>query len=149
MVEVTFYDNLPQDKISVVVLLAQHHGQWVLCKHRNRDSFECSGGKRRPDETVAAAAARELWEETGALRYTLHPITAFSYHGSDGILCAAQEIFAYLSYAEITAFGTLPAYEMECISLHSVMPKNLTYPELTAQLLRFYQTVYIPKISNK
>lgn len=36
-----------------------------------------SGGHREPGETIEETARRELYEETGALRYTIEPLGTY------------------------------------------------------------------------
>jgi len=56
--------------LTVVAALIQSEGKLLVCQRRRADTFgllwEFPGGKRKPDETLEAALARELLEELGA-----------------------------------------------------------------------------------
>lgn len=49
-----------------VLVIAKYNGQWVLTEHKER-GLEFPGGKQEPGESLAQAAAREVYEETGAV----------------------------------------------------------------------------------
>jgi mutator protein MutT len=53
----------------VVAALIESHGKLLVCQRRHGSSFELMwefpGGKKRPDETLEEALARELSEELG------------------------------------------------------------------------------------
>ena len=56
--------------LTVVAALIESEGKLLVCQRRRGSAFELlwefPGGKRRPDETLEAALARELSEELGA-----------------------------------------------------------------------------------
>lgn len=58
-IDVKFYDSIEDTKIKFAVIAAQYNGKWVFCKHRERTTFEISGGWREPGETISDAAKRE------------------------------------------------------------------------------------------
>jgi 8-oxo-dGTP diphosphatase len=55
--------------LTVVAALIESEGKLLVCQRRRGGAFELQwefpGGKRRPDETLEAALARELAEELG------------------------------------------------------------------------------------
>lgn len=73
MKKVRFYDRVEDSLLRFAVIIARSGDQWVFCKHRERDTYEVPGGHREPGEDIETAARRELYEETGALVYTLTP----------------------------------------------------------------------------
>lgn len=136
MIEVKFYEEVDDTLLSFAVMISKYQGKWVLCKHRQRDTFECPGGRREVGETILETAKRELYEETGAAEYTLYPICAYSVLRFDEIAEHTTESFGMLYFSDIKMFGELPsAFEMERIQLFSQLPENWTYPEVQPYLL--------------
>lgn len=106
--------------LKFAVILARSGDQWVLCRHKDRTTWENPGGHREPEETIEAAARRELCEETGALTFTLTPVCAYCY-GDYGMLYTAR----------ITAFEKELHSEIKEIRLTKDLPsapEEWTYP---------------------
>ena len=61
--EVKFYDSVDDSLLKFAVILAKKDGQWIFCKHRDRDTFEVPGGHREPGEDIIDTAKRELYED--------------------------------------------------------------------------------------
>jgi len=79
-------------------------------------------------ETVTQAARRELWEESGALRYTLSE--AFDYKAGDEHGSATGRVF----FAEIETLGPIPESEMAETALFDDLPVAITYPGILPEL---------------
>lgn len=84
--------------LKFAVIVAKSNGKWVFCKHKERTTFECPGGQRDEGEIIIEAAKRELYEETGAVEYTITPICAYSVYGLDGGINNSEETFGMLYY---------------------------------------------------
>jgi len=78
MLEVSFHQTAEDAKLRFAVIVSRADGRWVFCRHKERDTFECPGGRREAGESIDETARRELYEETGALEYTLKPLCAYS-----------------------------------------------------------------------
>ena len=52
MVEVNFYDRIDDSLLKFAVIITKTGGQWVFCKHRERDTYEVPGGHRETGETI-------------------------------------------------------------------------------------------------
>ena len=105
IMEIKFYNEIDDFKIKFVVIIAKHNGKFVLCKHKNRSTFEIPGGHRENCENVFDAAKRELFEETGASLFEIRKICPYSVNGNDGIISTNEESFGMLYYAEIFEFS--------------------------------------------
>ena len=136
MVKVGFQplEEIPDELLRYAVVVSRHGDDWVFCKHRARSSWELPGGKREPGEAILDTAARELVEETGALRYEITPLASYSVTGgsqgnsiSYGLLC----------HAELLELGVLPESEIDRIAVRSHMPEPCTHPLIQPLLLEW------------
>ena len=132
--EVRFYEKAADSLLKFAVVIARSQGKWVLCKHKERDTYECPGGHREPGETIDQAARRELYEETGAVAFEIAPLCVYSVTGADG-----EETFGMLYAAEITEFEAELHSEIERVELFGELPDNWTYPEIQPLLLEEYR----------
>ncbi len=150
---VQFYEQVEDHFLKYSVIVAQYKGQWVFCKHRQRDTLECPGGKRETQESIAACAHRELQEETGATRFEIEKIGVY------GVRKKESEIESYgmLYYATIFEFADLES-EIESIHFLTQLPTNWTYPAIQPLLVErvmihlllqsFYKYLSFSSISN-
>ena len=111
-----------------VVVVSEFQGKLMLSRHRDRDTWETQGGHIEPGETPSEAAARELYEESGALEYTLEPL--FDYEAGVPDDSACGQVFR----AKIQRLGPLPPSEMAEVRRFRRLPSNVTYPDITPQL---------------
>ena len=133
--EVKFYESVDDRLLRFAVIIAKHGGKWAFCKHRERDTYELPGGRREEKETILKTARRELQEETGAIRYELTPICAYSVTGKNRVNVTGEESFGMLYYAEIEEFEPVLHSEIERIELFDVLPDNWTYPLIQPKLI--------------
>ena len=133
MTEIKFYDQVPDELLKFVVIIAKHNGKWVFCKHKEQETLEIPGGHREPGEDIFTTAKRELYEETGALDYDIKPVYVSSVTAPwnfDG-----KETFGMLYCAEIRSFEKELHNEIETIVLREKLPENWTYPDIQPALL--------------
>lgn len=112
-------DDVADKEFKIAVIVAKYNGELVLCKHKERETWELPGGHREEGETILEAAKRELYEETGAKIFSIKPVSAYRITR-----------WAMLYYAEIEVFDELPESEIEKISFFENLPENLTYPSI-------------------
>lgn len=101
MTVVKFYDNVADDLLKFAVIIAKYNGKFIFCKHKQRNTLEVPGGHREPNEIISDTAARELSEETGALKFDIQPICVYSVTASDNF--DGKETFGMLYYAQVKA----------------------------------------------
>lgn len=94
MTKVKFYDSISDEILKFAVIISKTQGKWVFCKHKERDTYEVPGGHREENEDILDTARRELYEETGALKFDLKPICVYSVTAEDNF--DGQETFGLL-----------------------------------------------------
>ena len=113
------------------VVFARHEGKWLFCRQKNRDVFEAIGGRIDEGETPLECAKRELYEETGAVKFFIHP--AFDYVLYTDLGFAKGQVF----YADIKELGELPPdFEMEEVKGFQTLPDNTRFPNSHAVLFK-------------
>ena len=112
-----------------VVVCSYYKGQWLLSRHKSRETWETQGGHVEPGETPMEAAGRELYEESGVSNAQLYPVC--DYYGYNSKRHANGIVFL----AMVRELGTMPESEMKETRLFEELPENLTYPDVTPVLI--------------
>ena len=137
--QVKFYDIVDDSLIRFAVIISKSNGKWVFCKHKERDTYECPGGRREAGESVLACAKRELYEEIGAIDFEIQPIFVYSVTGKTRVNETGDESFGMLYFAEIKAFEKELHSEIERIEFFDELPEAWTYPLIQPLLIAEYQ----------
>lgn len=131
---VKFFERVEDRQLKFAVILAKHQGKLIFCKHKDRDTWEIPGGHREPGESITDTARRELWEETGATRFDLTPICAYSVVRSEDF--TAVETFGMLYCADVHTFEPELKFEIQDTVIADAAPGPWTYPEIQPKLLK-------------
>lgn len=135
MVKVHFYENVDDELLKFAVIISRTNGRWVLCKHKERNTYEVPGGHREENETIFETARRELNEETGAVDFSLIPICVYSVKGKTRVNAnIGDETFGMLYYADIQSFEEIHS-EIEKIIITDNLDVDWTYPLIQPKLI--------------
>ena len=135
MLEVKFYDNVPDELLKFVVIISKTAGKWIFCKHKERDTYEVPGGRRELGENIFDTAKRELREETGAVEFDIKPICVYSVKGKTRVNENAEdESFGMLFVADVFSFEELHS-EIEKILITDTLVEDWTYPLIQPKLI--------------
>lgn len=138
MTKVKFYDTVDDGLLKFAVIIARSDNKWIFCKHRERETLEVPGGHREPGENILETAKRELYEESGAIDFSIEPVCVYSVireDNLDGEDLDGEESFGMLYFAVIRRFEGDLHSEIERIILSEELADNWTYPEIQPKLL--------------
>ena len=130
-----------QNPYRFVVIFARYRNRWLYARHKERRTWETAGGHIEPGETPLEAAGRELWEETGAVDYTIRPV--FDYHVDNSAAKPGDHAAGQVFLADISTLGAIPESEMAETSLWEEYPpvENLTYPAILPFLFQHIRNI--------
>jgi 8-oxo-dGTP diphosphatase len=116
------------------IIVSRYKGQWLWVKHKERNTWELPAGHIEHGENALKAACRELYEETGALEYSIEAV--ISYEGElDG-----KQVFGKIFLAFVERIGPLPDFEIHETSLFHGLPEHLTYPQIQPLFFNYILT---------
>ena len=119
-----------------VVILSRYQGKILLSRHKMRSTWETQGGHIEKGETPLEAAKRELYEESGAVKFTISPL--FDYWACDETSWANGMVFK----ADIAELSDIPESEMKEVRSFEKLPDSLTYPDLTPVLFEYAKNYF-------
>ncbi len=131
MLKVDFHEigEVKEESLKFAVIASKYENKWIYVKHRERDTWEIPGGRREKDEDIEDTAKRELFEETGAKKFTIKVVCDYSVT-KDSISSSYGRLF----YSEVHEIGELPDLEIGEICLLDNMPEKMTYYEIQPRL---------------
>lgn len=135
--EVIFLDHVEDELLKFAVIISFYQGKMVLCRHKDRDTYEIPGGHREADESILDCAKRELFEETGAIAFDIEPLCAYGTIGKNRINVSGDIIYGMLFVADIRRMDKLE-YEISEILLADKLVDNLTYPDIQPLFMEEY-----------
>lgn len=116
-----------------VAIVSRHANKWVFVRAAERQTLEIPAGNIEKGEDVFTAAKRELFEETGAKKYTLDIICEFE------VNMGGKRETGALFYANISELGALPESEIAEMLLLDTPPEiaRQTFPHIQPVLFDF------------
>jgi len=111
-------------KYRYTVIFARHNGKWLYTRHKDRDTYETAGGHIEPGKTPFDCAKRELYEETGAVKFSIFP--AFDYAVHTDTTFSYGQVF----YADVQTLGEMPDYEMAEAREFATIPDKMRFPQI-------------------
>ena len=131
MLTVTFHSprEIEASALKYSVICARYQGRWILCRHKERSTWEIPGGHIEAGEAALEAARRELWEETGATDADIRPVCVYK---------VSQ--YGMLFFAEVHSMENIPdGSEIAEAKRFDHLPDNLTYPAIQPHLFEKVQ----------
>ncbi|MDA3879725.1 MAG: NUDIX domain-containing protein [Prolixibacteraceae bacterium] len=116
--------------LKYVIIVSRYNNKWIFVQHKQRKTYEIPAGHIEKNELPYEAAKRELFEETGALKFELSDL-------SDYCVQSEKKEYGRLYFAEIELLGDLPDYEISSIIMTETVPEKLTYPILQPLFFEF------------
>jgi len=110
-----------------VVIFARYQDKWLYCRAKERDTFETAGGRIERGETPLEAAKRELYEETGAVKFDIIPAFDYSVHTPENF--SNGQVFL----AHIHELGEIPEDtndKMVEVKLFDTIPDKMRFPQI-------------------
>ncbi len=132
---VTVSETGKLEKYRFAVIFARDYGKWLYCRQKGRDTWETAGGHLEKGETTLECAKRELYEETGATEFFIHPAFDYAVHRE------TEFSYGQVFYADIKMLGALPPNsEMAEVKPFETLPDKLTYPAILPLLYKKMQS---------
>ena len=117
--------------VTYVVIAVRYGGGWLFVRHRKRGGYELAAGHPDKGEDSVEAAVRELMEETGALDFTMEPVTYYYVDNGSG------RKYGRLFLAYVDTLGEIiDKNEIEGVRVFSRLPRRLSLSEVMTFLHR-------------
>ena len=139
MTQVEFYstDYFCSTDIDIVVIGARFRDQWIFVKSLKRACYEMPAGHVEKDEQADFAAARELMEETGAIKFVIECINTYS------VRIDKETKWGKLYLAYVLELGEIPdKKEIDHIYLDDSIPGYSKFREVQIPLYKRLKEVY-------
>lgn len=126
--------SISENNLKYSIICSKYQNNWVFVRHCLRETWEMPAGHIEENETALQAARRELFEETGALEFSLRLIADYSCNWKGALK------YGRIFYANILYLGELPESEIAEVQFFKNLPENLSYPDI--------QNLMFEKVNN-
>ncbi len=110
-------NHILDSELTRVIIVSRYKDKWILCKHKEKGTWEVPGGHMEVGEDWLTAAKRELLEETGISNADIEKVCFYKI-STYGLIC----------YAEVIDMGNNELFhEMDEVALFDELPNNMTY----------------------
>lgn len=133
-VDILDRDYEPAAGLLYSIIAPRHNGLWIVVRNKDQATWELPGGHIEHGEASDDTARRELFEETGALEFSIERMA--TYMVSDG----SYKGYGRFYYAVVEKTGRLPEYsEIAEVRLVSSLPNDLSHPLIQPVLFNWLQ----------
>ena len=110
------------------VVFARYQNKWLYCRANGSDCYETAGGNIKSGEPPLEAAKRELFEETGAVKFDITPVFDFTAPVTTNNFSWYANAQVFL--AHIHELGEMPDFEMAEVRLFDTIPEKMRFPQI-------------------
>ena len=127
------------------MIAARRGGHWLLCRHKERTTWEIPGGHREVGESVEQTARRELYEETGVTEADIQLLDVYA------VTADGATTYGALFLGDVREMGDIPTdSEIAEVRFFDALPHELTYPDIQPALFsRVQYWLNISHIANE
>jgi len=128
--------SIAEKNLKYSIVCSKFRNNWIFVRHHTRNTWEMPAGHIETNETALQAARRELYEETGAISFSLRTICDYACDWK------GETNYGRIYFADILQLGKLPPFEIAEISLVKDLPENLTYPDIQDLIFKKVKDTY-------
>ncbi|MFC5470762.1 NUDIX domain-containing protein, partial [Cohnella suwonensis] len=109
--------DIEHEPVKFAVVIAKFKNQFIIIYNKKRGGWEIPGGNREKGEALLHTASRELFEETGAVRFELIPFGIYQWNESLGMVF----------FAEVQEIDNIPDFEIDEIKFEDALPEGMNF----------------------
>ena len=123
-IEIFGNEEFDNSKLKYAIIFSKYKSKCIYVKHKERSGWVVLSGYREENENIFDTAKRELYEETGAMSFSIEPLFYYSIESNE------EKNYGKVFYARVEELGILPNFEIERIDFFENQPSDLTYSEI-------------------
>ena len=106
-IEIFGNEEFDNSKLKYAIIFSKYKSKWIYVKHKERSGWVVPSGHREENENIFDTAKRELYEETGAMSFSIEPLFYYSIESNE------EKNYGKVFYARVEELGILPNFEIE------------------------------------